>query len=275
MLPISSYVQFKSLLERNNNSFFFLNADITFPDNYEYEMVEEFNGVLINPFGYTISNVNDTEALFDTLDNAFIHGLIIEDSSFTGSEAAVLAKTVSNSYIESVHVFNTSVVGQTTAAGLVLDSTNTVYKSVSFEGDITGGQCAAGLIAHSDNSSLGYSYYISNFMLTSYAYTDLTTTDPDALASGLVGNIEGSAVIESSYYVGNITSDTVYPISYNSDDSLIYYVYVYTSNSIEGIDKSIYAEGKIHQIAYEAFFYGTVLPGLEEFTTELGKNPQN
>jgi hypothetical protein len=275
MIPINNYSEFQTLLTNNTYGSLYLADDIVFPDNYDFTMIPVFKGMLINPYGYSVSGISGTSSLFGSLENAFIDGLIIEDSEFEGDVAASLALYASHSYITDTHVFTSTVTGSGITGGLVSESVNSTYEFVSFEGEITSDDYAGGLFGTVQNGEEGYSHYIENFLINSYALADITITDNTKHGSGLVGLVEHSAKIESCYYAGEISSSTVYQISKNIDDSLVYYISLYTTLSLSGITAEDYGFYQMYRVSLEALYTGTVLPGLEEFTFEVDQNPKN
>ena len=273
--PINTYSEFQSLLQNNRFGSFYLNANISFPDDYDFQIIEDFRGMLINPFNYEISNIHNTEAIFKDLKNAYIDGLIIKNSAFTGEDSAVLALNTNLTMVKNTHVFNSNVQATNSAAGLVINSVDSTYEMVSFEGNIESNLLAGGLFAQVKNGQYNYSYYIDNFLLNSYAYADITVNDALGKASGLVGEIHSYGVIESSYFGGNLTAENTFPISYNLRDELIYYISVFTTESTTSIDREIFAMGEIYHVSDDALYTGTVLPGLEAFTYNPGSIPKN
>lgn len=275
MIPINTYSEFQSLLTNNTYGSLYLASNIKFPKNYDFTMIPEFRGMLVNPYGYTVSGIEGTSSIFGTLENAYIDGLIIEDSTFTGAESAALALNSEYSYVTDTHVFNSTVTGEGVSGGLISSSINSTYEFISFEGQVTSNDYAGGLFGTVNNGEEGYSYYIDNFLMNSYAYADITVTGNDLFASGLVGYVENNAKFENCYYSGTLTGDTIYQISNNLDDSLVYYINLYTSLSLSGLSSEDYAIYQLYHVSNEALLTGTVLPGLEEFTFEVGENPKN
>ena len=231
--------------------------------------------MLINPYDYVVSGIEGTSAIFGKLENAYIDGLIIDDSSFDGEVAAALALSAEYSYITNTHIFNSTISATGISGGLVADSTNTTYEYVSFEGEITANDYAGGLFGTVNNGEEGYSQYVDNFLLYSYAYADITITDNSKHGSGLIGLIENNAKIESCYFAGTIISDNVYQISKDVDSSKVYYISLYTTLSLDGLTESDYANFLMYLISEEDLITGSVLPGLEAFIFVEGYNPRN
>jgi hypothetical protein len=165
MIPIENYIEFKNLLTENTYGSLYLAKDINFPDDYDFTMIPEFKGMLINPYGHTISGIGKTSAIFGTLENAYIDGLIIEDSTFTGSECGALAINAEYSYVTDTHVFNSTISGTGICGGLVANSVDSTYEFVSFEGEITTEAYAGGLFGTVNNGEEDYSHYVDNFLI--------------------------------------------------------------------------------------------------------------
>lgn len=275
MIPIENYIEFKTLLKANTYGSLYLNDDIEFPVGYDFTMISEFKGMLINPYGYTVSGVQGTSAIFGTLENAYIDGLIIEDSTFTGEECGALAINAEFSYVTNTHVFNSTIDSTGISGGLIANSIDSTYNQISFEGDITTLAYAGGLFGTVNNGEEDFSHYKDNFLLNSYVYANITAQGQNAYASGLVGYVLNNAKIENGYFLGSLTSDTIYLFSKNVDDELVYYINLYTSLSLAGMTPDNYAIYKVYRVTEEALRTGTQLPGLEAFTFEIGDTPKN
>ncbi|MBI9009225.1 MAG: hypothetical protein JEZ05_04265 [Tenericutes bacterium] len=275
MIPINNYLEFQTLLLSNTYGSLYLADDIEFPSDFDFTMISRFKGMLINPYGYTITGLKGSSAIFGLLENAYIDGIIIADSSFSGVECAALAKESSYSYITNTHVFTTTITATGISGGLVADSTNTTYEFVSFEGGITSSDYVGGLFGTVTNGLEGYSEYIDNFLINSYAYATISVTDNTKHGSGLIGLVVSNAKIESCYFLGSITSDTVYQFSKDLDSSKVYYISLYTNLDIDNLASSDYASFLVYQVTEYELFTGSVLPGLEAFIFEEAVNPRN
>ncbi len=277
---INNYTEFTTKIINNPSGNFYLNANITFPEDFLYTPIPEFTGVLINPYGYTISGLNFEDAggagLFRSISHAYIDGLILDDIDITGAYVGAIAAESEFSYIGFVHITDARLTSTSgTCGGLVGISFNTVYRKVSFEGEIVSASNAGGIAGETDNGKLNESYYKENLVIYSYADADITVTDDTKHTGGLVGYNKSYGVFESSFSVGSLTGDNLYNIAYNEDASLVYYLSMYSGIDIVIIDQGKFASRSLYVLSNEDFRTGSVLPGLESFTFEAGELPKN
>lgn len=274
-VEIATYSEFQSLLQNNPNGHFYLGADIFFPMSVDFEIIDEFRGVLINPYGYTIQGLKGSASLFQTLENAYIDGLMFEETDFFGETAAGLALYSDHSFISNVHFFDASLQASGGVGGLVYQATNTVFEAVSFEGTIEANGVTGGLVAYAQNGASGETYFQEHLIINSYAYATITNHHDSDFTGGLVGSILAYGVIESSYSGGQLTGEQRFAISQNLSSENVYYIFLYTS-----LEDVVMSDGLL---AYDQLFFvtdadlktGTMLPGLEAFTYDSGSIPRN
>ena len=190
----------------------------TLAANYAGGLVEEVTGILKirnSHVGGKISSEYGSAGLV-----AEIAGTVTIDDSYNAADlftqtayAGGLASHIKTSYApySSLNIGNSyntgNVVANAKSAGLVglieRSSTNnmTVVNIINSynTGDITGNY-AGGLVGSSENSKFS--------LVQSYNAGDVSTTQSDAYAGGLVGTIDGEGVVANNYNLGKVSHPT-------------------------------------------------------------------
>ncbi|MCV2232475.1 hypothetical protein N7548_06510 [Acholeplasma manati] len=166
---IDSAFKFWDYISLNPSGNYIIGSDLDFSSKKGEFLISYFSGVLINPYGYELTNIHlsgpSEVSIFKYLDHAYINGLIIKDSSTniinnpldqrSPRGAAIVAYHANNSYLTNIHVEGT-VNGSSNLAGIISIFYYSRLESASFVGEfITNANhlnTVGGLVAYATNS---------------------------------------------------------------------------------------------------------------------------
>jgi hypothetical protein len=260
--PINNLNDLQSI---KKSGYYYLNSNIQVIK--PMKPISSFEGVLINPHNYSISNLSidasQDFALFSLVKDAYINGMIFENVVLTGinGSTATLANIVQESYITNVKAQG-EISGGQKVAGLFGSVLASQVINCSFEGTISNGQYMGGIASFSENTEIINSYYIGNI--------GDSVGENTSNIGGIVGMIKGG-LIKNTYYAGQLIYtdiDNVSPIANAIKE------YYYLSNVIYTIDmEDKYLYNPLYCLNPEVHYYqesdlkqGIKIGGFDAFT---------
>ena len=193
-LDSSDFMPIKSINDLQKikaNGLYYLDSNLEIAE--PIKQIGLFQGILLNPNSYEIksliSNGKESTAMFKTINEAYIDGLIFSNINIKDQpiNLNILADSINNSHISNIEI-NGILKNGYQISPLSRIATNSTIDNVSFNGEISGGKLMGGLIGILRDSN------VTNISIDA---TFNTLEDNTCEIGGVAAYIEGGKISDS------------------------------------------------------------------------------